>query len=382
MGQITKLTFVLVFLDVVISLAEYTLDVNPSTMLINMPSGYLEVQEIELFNPDNKEYRVDVKFDTSWIDLNPFKFDMGAGAKRKLLVFFFIPENEIPNRSGRIVYYQLGTNHVLGVTDVCINPTKEQESHAFSGQLASHEKKLENAPARNNPVNNEQIVDLNYRIQELEQEVDASHYLITNLKDELNRKEVELLKLLNSQKAAPGDYTSVPFPQSNSNQNASQQLRVLYQLLYNALEKDIQNGEAVLTWQNGKIYFSIPGKIAFMSGSNYLRLHGEKILDKFSNVLNRHEEKNFRLMVVGHTDSIQYRRDNNQKTFGNWELSALRAAKVVKLLQMKTQYEGKKLYAACNASYSPITENKTAEGRVQNRRIEVLVSDYITGTNP
>lgn len=382
MGPKAKLTFVLVLFDMAVTLAEYTLEVNPETMLITMPSGYLEVQEIELYNPDDKEYRVEVKFDTSWIELNPFKFDLGGGAKRKLLVFFFVPENEIPNRTGKIVYYQLGSTKILGITNVYINPTPEQEKRAFNKQLVSHEQRIENNPAMNTRKSNEQVLDLQYRIQELEEEVDASHYLITNLKDELNRKEVELLKLLNAKKTVPGDYTSTPFPQLNQNNAATQHLQILYQLLYNALEQEIQDGEAVLTWQNGNIYFSIPGKLAFMSGSNYLRLRGEKILDRFANVLNRHENKNFKMMVIGHTDSIQYRRDVSQKTFGNWELSALRAAKVVKLLQMKSQYEGKKLFAVCNASYSPISDNKTAEGRIKNRRVEVVVSEYITETNP
>ena len=73
--------------------------------------------------------------------------------------------------------------------------------------------------------------------------------------------------------------------------------------------------------------------------------------------------------VEGHTDNVPI---NNDLYPSNWELSAARAASVVHLF---TQYgvDPRRLSSIGYAEYRPIASNKTASGRMRNRRVKIVI---------
>lgn len=73
--------------------------------------------------------------------------------------------------------------------------------------------------------------------------------------------------------------------------------------------------------------------------------------------------------VEGHTDNVPI---SNEQFPSNWELSAARAASVVHLF---TQYgvEPRRLSSIGYAEYRPKSTNKTAKGRLSNRRVKVVI---------
>ena len=73
--------------------------------------------------------------------------------------------------------------------------------------------------------------------------------------------------------------------------------------------------------------------------------------------------------VEGHTDNIPI---NNEQFPSNWELSSARAASVVHLF---TRYgvNPKRLTSIGYAEHRPIASNTTAEGRLRNRRVKVVI---------
>lgn len=73
--------------------------------------------------------------------------------------------------------------------------------------------------------------------------------------------------------------------------------------------------------------------------------------------------------VEGHTDNVPI---NNELFPSNWELSAARAASVVHLF---TRYgvNPKRLSSIGYAEFRPVADNATAEGRIRNRRVKVVI---------
>ncbi|MDA8571502.1 OmpA family protein, partial [Schleiferiaceae bacterium] len=57
----------------------------------------------------------------------------------------------------------------------------------------------------------------------------------------------------------------------------------------------------------------------------------------------------------------------------NWELSALRAANIVRALQNDFAIAPERMTAAGRGEYVPVASNDTREGRAANRRTRIVV---------
>lgn len=77
-----------------------------------------------------------------------------------------------------------------------------------------------------------------------------------------------------------------------------------------------------------------------------------------------------RAVVEGHTDSLPI---SNARFASNWELSTARATGVLALLLERHGVLPERLSAAGYAEFRPIASNATPEGRVRNRRVDVVL---------
>ena len=75
------------------------------------------------------------------------------------------------------------------------------------------------------------------------------------------------------------------------------------------------------------------------------------------------------IQVEGHTDNVPIKTPNFPT---NWELSASRAASVVRLLS-KAGVDPKRLTVVGHGEYQPIASNDSYQGRRQNRRVVVII---------
>ena len=75
--------------------------------------------------------------------------------------------------------------------------------------------------------------------------------------------------------------------------------------------------------------------------------------------------------VTGHTDDVPI---SGGLYRDNWDLAAGRAASVVQSMQATGLVPAGKLKAVSLGETKPIADNATAEGRDQNRRIEIEIS--------
>jgi chemotaxis protein MotB len=74
--------------------------------------------------------------------------------------------------------------------------------------------------------------------------------------------------------------------------------------------------------------------------------------------------------IEGHTDNIPI---NNAQFDSNWELSSARATRIARLFINLKAISPDRISAAGYAEYHPVASNDTAEGRAENRRVDLVI---------
>jgi chemotaxis protein MotB len=84
----------------------------------------------------------------------------------------------------------------------------------------------------------------------------------------------------------------------------------------------------------------------------------------------------YQIAVLGFTDNVPVGPKMRAQFPSNWEVAGARAASVVRLLQAEGLPPAQ-LVAVSRGENQPIASNDTAEGRAQNRRIDVRIRPII-----
>jgi chemotaxis protein MotB len=142
------------------------------------------------------------------------------------------------------------------------------------------------------------------------------------------------------------------------------------------LEKAASKGDAAkVTVRHDALGVEITMATAslFPSGSDALTEAGMRELGKIGLIL---KASNKNLIVQGHTDNEGVHTPRFQN---NWDLSAARATRIVRYLEMRHKISPSKMIAVAYADQRPVASNETEEGRAKNRRIEIML---VTGQSP
>ncbi|MEO0281157.1 MAG: OmpA family protein [candidate division WOR-3 bacterium] len=113
----------------------------------------------------------------------------------------------------------------------------------------------------------------------------------------------------------------------------------------------------------------------FNPGGFELTKNGRGLLKKFSEVLLK--DGDVEIIIEGHTDNDKIGSKMKNLIPTNWELSAFRAINVLKFLRDSLNVKDEKLSAVAYGSSRPVADNSTAEGKKQNRRIELVIKKTI-----
>jgi chemotaxis protein MotB len=105
----------------------------------------------------------------------------------------------------------------------------------------------------------------------------------------------------------------------------------------------------------------------FDSGSANIKTESLPAVDRIASIL---AIRTCRLRIEGHTDNIPI---HTAQMASNWELSTARATELVRLLIVRHRFAPERLAAAGYAEYHPIASNLTAQGRAQNRRVDIVI---------
>lgn len=114
------------------------------------------------------------------------------------------------------------------------------------------------------------------------------------------------------------------------------------------------------------VSFRINSEILFPSGQADLSLAGLSVLQSLIQVLKKND---FQIAVEGHTDAIPIR---SMRFPSNWELSSSRAGSVVRYFEANG-IASHRLRAVGYADTRALASNESAEGRAQNRRVEMTM---------
>ncbi|MFH1784307.1 MAG: OmpA family protein [bacterium] len=148
-------------------------------------------------------------------------------------------------------------------------------------------------------------------------------------------------------------------------------LKQTYNSLVTDMQDEIEGGKIKINQLENELSVVIVDKILFDSGDVKVKQEGQKLLERLGNVLKKVKDK--QVQIEGHTDNVPIVGELTSKYPTNWELSAARAINVAKYLEDKVGMDPARLVACAYSEYRPISDNRTAQGRADNRRIEIVL---------
>jgi two-component system, OmpR family, copper resistance phosphate regulon response regulator CusR len=137
--------------------------------------------------------------------------------------------------------------------------------------------------------------------------------------------------------------------------------------LQQALHNEIILREVALHRESDGLVISLREFGFFDSGSATLKPESLAALDRIASLL---AIRTYKLRIEGHTDNIPI---HTPKMASNWELSTARATEIVRVLIVDHNFPPDRLSGAGFAQYHPIASNLTAQGRAQNRRVDIVI---------
>jgi chemotaxis protein MotB len=158
-------------------------------------------------------------------------------------------------------------------------------------------------------------------------------------------------------------------PPENSLAASSEQadLSTLQSELQEALHNEIALNEVALHRETEGLVVSLKDFGFFTSASAIIKPESMPALDRIASIL---AVRTCRVRIEGHTDNVPI---HTTQMASNWELSTARATAVVRVLIVSHRFAPERLSAAGYAEYHPIASNLTANGRAQNRRVDIVI---------
>lgn len=195
--------------------------------------------------------------------------------------------------------------------------------------------------------------ELEFRVNELQDELAVKKAEIDRLTGEVETLSVEAQKAIQAKKQAVAE------------------LQGTYNELVSELNDEIQKGRIAVKQLKDKLSLSMVDKVLFDSGSSEVKRQGRKVLDTVAEILKKVTDKQIR--IEGHTDNVAIGPKLAKKFPTNWELSTARANNVVRYLTEEGGVDPDLLSAAGYSMYRPVAPNDTEEDRAKNRRIEIVL---------
>lgn len=140
--------------------------------------------------------------------------------------------------------------------------------------------------------------------------------------------------------------------------------------LQNELMKEFKNDENVLLLKDSRgLIIRLPDDILFGSADSTIQADSYTTLDKIIDILSKIDNP---AIIEGHTDSFPIK---SEKYSSNWELSTARATSVINYLVNSKRINPKRLSAVGYGEYAPVAENTSNDGRMKNRRVDIIILD-------
>ncbi|WP_375560350.1 OmpA family protein [Bernardetia sp. OM2101] len=187
----------------------------------------------------------------------------------------------------------------------------------------------------------------------------------TILNKELQEKEIELTKKESEISNKEKNISTLKNKQYQR-QRQSNELQKSIKTAFSSLNKESFSVKE----KSGRLYISLSNKLLFETASIDINSEGRKALQKLAALL-KNNASELDIWVEGHTDNMPV--TGAELPFkDNWQLSALRASVVTKIL-VENGVSPQSIVAAGHGEHLPISSNATPEGKSKNRRIEIVL---------
>ncbi|CZR02713.1 membrane motb of proton-channel complex mota/motb [Trichococcus palustris] len=174
---------------------------------------------------------------------------------------------------------------------------------------------------------------------------------------------------------SPGQYAVQADPQTGESEEGAtlsegeKQEQVKEQLDAYIAENSLSDDITTSIGTRGLVV-SFNGSMFFESGEAEIKTEQISSLVEVAKVLNQPFLEDSYIRVEGYTDNVPM---NNEEFDSNWDLSVLRASNVAKAIISQSGIDPTKVSAVGYGEYRPKGDNNTAEGRTQNRRVDILI---------
>jgi len=220
----------------------------------------------------------------------------------------------------------------------------ESDLQSTTDKLASTNKELD--------ARNAELAETNIKLENINAQLDKKNQLLSATSQELEAKQAALAETTQKLQAT-AEYMK--------------KTDKLYDDLVKDLSSELDAKTIKIKEMKDGVNVNLSEAILFSSGSAELNDSGQKVIIKVSQ---KFKDIPHQIIVAGFTDNIPIRGSLTKVFPTNWELAAARAASVVRLLE-KQGVDSNKLTAVSYGENQPVESNDTAEGRSQNRRIEI-----------
>lgn len=137
-------------------------------------------------------------------------------------------------------------------------------------------------------------------------------------------------------------------------------------VLKSTAEEGVQDIQ-VIYFEDGSILIRIPEITLFNKGTAIVKDKAYSLLDS---IIRLFRDQPYEITISGHTDDVF---EPGLLYDSNWELSAMRSVNVIRYLHENGKIGYNVLNPLGYSQYRPIESNDSEEGRLKNRRIEILL---------
>lgn len=128
----------------------------------------------------------------------------------------------------------------------------------------------------------------------------------------------------------------------------------------------VKSGQVRVTQNAHGIGIELNASVLFAQGEATLQQEAREVLGAVAGLL---KDAPQRIEVEGHTDNLPI---TNERFASNWELSAVRAASVVRLF-IESGVQDVRLSAIGHGATRPVAPNDTPANQARNRRVAVMI---------
>ena len=155
-------------------------------------------------------------------------------------------------------------------------------------------------------------------------------------------------------------------------QQVDAEIEDLYQMLQQYAQQNNMSESLSVTKGDGKVFVNFNQTAFFNGNSSELRDDALPILEAVGGMLNGVRGSIDEVQILGHTAQEVPGKPNDVTV--DRTLSSQRATNVLIYIQKNTELDPGRLISMGLGQWRPVGDNDTAEGRANNRRVEMIVS--------